>query len=147
MSIVYTPEPKSKIKYSELKSDILSGRIPGLVHKEGESGFVIIDGKGNSATAFGSGNGSVEFSFYNVTDNIPWLILNKLARHYNCEMVDEEGAEGNASDFLSLWQEEYPRTLKFNDVAGGRYGKPVKGGYKPYKRVVKISREAGFKII
>lgn len=156
MSIEYTPQPINKIKYKELKSDILSSRIPGLVIEESAKGkpgydsFDIIDGKGNTATVYKSDNGSVGVTFFNVTDNIPWLILHKLSRHYGCEMVDEEGAGGNASDFLSLWQEELPKKMIPTEHIGGRYGKPVKGSYKkrsPTKKSTRKTNYVGFKMV
>jgi hypothetical protein len=120
MSISYEPKPIGCFKYQNLKDDIANSRIPGLNYEEsnkkttmpkGTDSFVVNDIKGNGATVYKVDNGNVLITFYSVTDNIPWFILHKLARHYNCDIVDEEGAEGNASDYLALWREENLESL------------------------------------
>jgi hypothetical protein len=120
MSIDYMAKPIEKIKYLDLKSEILKNGVSGLKYEEsdkattipkGYDSFVIDDGQGDYATVYKMNNGNVLLTFYGLTENVPWYILYKLSRHYKCDMVDEQGADGNASDFLALWKKERPHNV------------------------------------
>lgn len=152
MSIDYESKPISKIKFDGLKRDLSLGKISGLVYAQSDKGdvkkfsksFLVKDNKGNIASAYKANGGNVLFTFYGVTSNSPWYILYKLSKYYKCAFVDEEGADGRASDYLALWKEDGKSGISDESPPFIRKSKWFL--FRPSKKSVKKS-DARFKFI
>jgi hypothetical protein len=100
MSIDYECQPISAIKYDRLKYDVSKGQIEGLkllnlkrgsyIPKGVGGGYHIADRKGRGLTVHKlNRKGDAVFTAYNLKQNDPFPILDKLSVFYRCDYVDE----------------------------------------------------------